>query len=168
MRLTMWGLSRLALLRLDRDTWHGLVRELDRRGRRRRESGAFLLAAASGDPRVVTRIVYFDDLDPACLKGHIHIVGTAFSKLWDTCEAEGLRVAGDVHTHPGPDVAQSSIDADSPAIARAGHVALILPNLAAGDVRPSSVGIHLYRGNAGWRSWFGPAAAVRLDIRRSL
>ena len=142
--------------------------ELDRRGERRRELGAFLLADAFGDTRIVTRIVYFDDLDPACLKGHIHMVGTAFSKLWDICEAESLHVAGDIHTHPGTSVAQSSIDAGSPAIAKAGHVALIVPNLAAGDVRPSSVGVHLYSGDAGWRSWFGRSASLRLDVRRSL
>ena len=164
----MWGFSHLALLRMERGTWRGLVRGLHDRGEGRRESGAFLLADASGDHRVVTSVVYFDDLDPACLKGHIHIVGTAFSKLWDICEEKGLRVTGDVHTHPGAAVAQSLTDAHSPAMARAGHVAIIVPNLAAGKVSPSSIGIHLYRGDAGWRSWFGRAAAVRLDLRRSL
>ncbi len=116
----------------------------------------------------MTRVVYFDDLDPECLNGGIHVVGTAFSKLWDICEAEKRRVTADVHTHPGSSVAQSSIDADSPAIARAGHVALIIPNLASGEIPPSTVGVHLYRGNKGWHSSFGKSAAKRLDIRQSL
>jgi proteasome lid subunit RPN8/RPN11 len=164
----MWGFSRFALLRMDRPTWTKLIDELERRGAGDRESGAFLLFNPSGDRRVVTRVVYFDDLDPNCLQGHIHIEGVAFSKLWDICEADGLGVAGDVHTHPGPDVAQSPIDAGSPAVARRGHVALIVPNLAKGDVRPSAVGVHLYRGNEGWRSWFDRRAAIRFDVRRTL
>jgi proteasome lid subunit RPN8/RPN11 len=153
---------------MDRPTWGALLGELERRGDGCRESGAFLLSGSSRDPRAVTRLVYFDDLDPNCLQGDIHIDGTAYSKLWNICEAEDLAVLGDVHTHPGPGVAQSSIDAGSPAVARPGHVALIVPNLAVGDVRPSSVGVHLYEGNAGWRSWLGRRAAIRFDVRRSL
>jgi hypothetical protein len=164
----MWGFSRLALLRMDRPAWTSLIAELERRGDGVRESGAFLLSNEVGDPRVVTRVVYFDDLDPNCLQGDIHIDGITYSKLWDICEQDGLGVAGDVHTHPGSNVAQSTVDAGSPAVARRGHVALIVPNLAAGDVLPSSVGVHLYRGNAGWRSWFGRRAAVRFDVRKAI
>jgi proteasome lid subunit RPN8/RPN11 len=164
----MWGFRRFALLRMDRSTWRDLLAELERRGRGWRESGAFLCAPAASKRPNVTRVVYFDDLDPECLRGDIHIVGTAYSKLWDICEAEDLRVVGDVHTHPGANVAQSSIDAKSPALARAGHVALIVPNLAAGVIEPSAIGVHLYRGDAGWRSWFKRKATIRFDVRRSL
>lgn len=153
---------------MDRPTWKALLSELQRRGEGWRESGAFLCSPAAGKRPDVTRVVYFDDLDPGCLNGGIHIVGTAYSKLWDICEAEHLRVVGDVHTHPGPGVAQSSIDANSPALARAGHVALIVPNLAAGDIDPSTIGVHLYRGDAGWQSWFNRKAARRFAVRRSL
>jgi proteasome lid subunit RPN8/RPN11 len=164
----MWGFRRFALLRVDRSTWRELLGELEHRGEGWRESGAFLCADVSGKRPDVTRLVYFDDLDPDCLNGGIHIVGTAYSKLWDICEAENLRVVGDVHTHPGANVAQSCIDSSSPALARVGHVALIVPNLAAGDIGPSAVGVHLYQGDAGWRSWFSRRATIRLDVRRSL
>jgi proteasome lid subunit RPN8/RPN11 len=151
-----------------RSTWLELLSELERRGGGWRESGAFLCAESASTRPNVTRVVYFDDLDPECLRGDIHIVGTAYSKLWNICEAEDLRVVGDVHTHPGVNVAQSGTDANSPALARAGHVALIVPNLASGDIQPSAVGVHLYGGDAGWRSWFRRKASIRLDVRRSL
>jgi proteasome lid subunit RPN8/RPN11 len=163
----MWGFSRFALLRMERSTWRELLAELERRGGGWRESGAFLCSGSSSTRPEVTRVVYFDDLDPECLKGDIHIVGTAYSKLWDICEAEDLRVVGDVHTHPGDNVAQSGIDANSPALARVGHVALIVPKLASGEIQPSAVGVHLYRGDAGWRSWFNRRASIRFDVRRS-
>lgn len=116
----------------------------------------------------MTHIKYFDDLDPDCLRGSIHFDGRAFSRLWDVCEAKGLIVAADVHTHPGPCVQQSAIDKANPMVANAGHVALIVPNLATRPVRPKEVGVHEYRGDGGWRSWYGRDAAVRLSVRRWL
>jgi proteasome lid subunit RPN8/RPN11 len=153
---------------MKRRTWRSLLRELERRGAGVRESGAFLLGDTSHGSRVVVRVVYFDDLDPNCLKGHIHMAGTAFSKLWDICENDRLRVLSDVHTHPGPLVAQSDIDAGSPAIARDGHVALVLPNLASGKIGTAAVGVHLYRGDNGWQSWFDQEASARLRVGRWL
>ena len=116
----------------------------------------------------MTRIEFFDDLDPNCLKGHIHIDGRAFSKLWDICESEGLVVTADIHTHPGKSVRQSTIDMENPMVARAGHVALIVPHLATRDMHPRQVGIHQYEGDNGWTSWFGKDAAARLSVRRWL
>ena len=77
----------------------------------------------------MVRSAYFDDLDPECLVGNIHIRASGFSKLWDLCDVEGLRVVADIHTHPGTSVAQSSIDRANPMIAREGHLALIVPAL---------------------------------------
>ena len=152
------------LIELSRRQWRSLIKELRRRGERRRESGAFLLGRRDGDRRVV-HVVYYDDLDPGCLRGNIHIDGRAFSKLWDVCESRGLSVLADVHTHPGGSVRQSSIDRENPMIACPGHVALIVPHLAARRVRPRNVGVHEFTGDNGWRSSFGRDAAACLSVR---
>ena len=162
--MTIWAPRRSPLLRFKRRQWRRLVKELGRRGEGRREAGAFLMAPRDDKSRV-TRIEYFDDLDPNCLKGHIHFDGRAFSKLWDICEQEGLVVAADVHTHPGRSVHQSAIDVENPMVARDGHIALIVPHLATRAVRPQQVGVHLYAGDDGWTSWFEKEAAARLLAR---
>lgn len=165
----MWAFrrSRQPLLMFQRKQWRDLIRGLGRRGEGRREAGAFLLAPRQPTSRV-THIEYFDDLDPDCLRGNILIDGRAFSRLWDICERDNLIVAGDVHTHPGASVQQSTIDRDHPMIARAGHVALIIPHLAVGGVHPRRIGVHEYQGDDGWVSWFGRDAAARISVRRWL
>lgn len=153
------------LLTMKRRLWRDLIRELGRRGKGRRESGAFLLARPGEDHRVV-RVKYYDDLDPECLRGHIHLDGLAFDRLWEVCATEGLRVVADVHTHPGRAVRQSAIDRDNPMIALPGHIALIIPNLATRRVHARQIGVHEYRGDAGWISWYGREAAARVSLRR--
>jgi proteasome lid subunit RPN8/RPN11 len=148
-----------------RADWDQLVVELGRRGRGNRESGAFLLADRSRGSQTVTRVVYLDDLDPNCLTGGIAFEGLAYSKLWDICDAEHRVVVGDVHTHPGRWVHQSSIDADNPMVAQKDHVALILPDFASRPVAPDEVGVHRYDGR-GWQTWTGHHAARRLFVRR--
>ena len=163
--MTTWVFRRSPLLRFKRRQWRDLIEELGRRGEGRRESGAFLLAPRN-DLSCVSHIEYFDDLDPHCLKGHIHFDGRAFSKLWDICESEGLIVVGDVHTHPGASVHQSTIDVENPMVARAGHIALIVPHLAGRVVRPRQVGVHQYAGDDGWTPWFGREASARASVKR--
>ncbi len=166
--MTIWARrGRHALLRMRRRDWDAMIRELGRRGHGVRESGAFLLADRDGELRTVTRIVYLDDLDPNCLTGGIEFDGLAYSKLWDLCDQEQQLVIGDVHTHGGRDVRQSSTDADNPMIARRGHVALIVPNLSLGSVDAGHVGVHLYDGR-GWQSWTGAEARRKLLIGRWL
>lgn len=152
------------LVELSRGQWRSLIRELGRRGEGRRESGAFLLAPLP-ESRRVARVEYFDDLDPGCLRGDIRFDGRHFGKLWDICEARGLTVIADVHTHPRRSVAQSAIDQANPMIASAGHVALIVPDYASHRVRPRDVGVHQYRGNGQWSAWLGREAARRLLLR---
>ena len=154
------------LLRFDRSQWRDLIAELGLRGHGRRESGAFLLTDRDGDRCTVERTVYFDDLDPRCLGGWIRFNGLAYSELWDICEGEQLTVVGDVHTHPGTRVQQSRIDKANPMIARAGHVALVVPHFAARPVSPHQVGVHLYLGVQGWTSWVGDEAVKRLQVER--
>ncbi len=143
-----------------------MVGELARRGLYgRREAGAFLLVDRLAGGNRVVRALYFDDLDPGCLVGNIHFRAAGYSKLWDLCDAEGTRVLADVHTHPSNRVAQSSIDRGNPMIARAGHLALIMPDYGTRPTAPRDVGVHEYRGNRGWRSWHGAAAGRVLKIR---
>jgi hypothetical protein len=158
--------ARRARLRFRREVWETLISELGRRGSGTVESGAFLLAARGTDGRTITRIVYFDDLDPDCLKGHIHIDGSAFPRLWDICDEEELRVVGDVHTHGGAWVEQSPVDRDNPMVARGGHLGLIVPHLAQRRVGPAEIGVHEYLGDAGWRSHTGRSAARLVYVGR--
>lgn len=129
-----------------------------------REAGAFLLAPLP-DSRCVTHVEYFDDLDPACLRGNIEIDGRAFSKLWDVCEAKNLTVVADIHTHPTASVRQSDIDRANPMITSVGHVALIVPDYATRRVRPLQVGVHQFHGDGKWSSWTGREAARHLSLR---
>jgi proteasome lid subunit RPN8/RPN11 len=138
------------LLRISRRRWRRLLAELGRRGGGVRESGAFLLGRrGSRRPRVV-QVVYFDDIEREALTGAVRLSHAAFVRLWDLCDARGVRVLGDVHTHPGEYVAQSGIDEDNPLVARPGHVALIVPHLGTRRVDASDVGVYEYRGDDGW------------------
>ena len=151
--------GRHAALRFRPEIWVQMVSELARRAGGVRESGAFLLASTAPGSRLVTSLVYYDDLDPDALDGGVSLYAPAFGRLWSLCAAQGLRVVGDVHTHPGRFTQQSHIDRDNPMVARVGHVALIVPNLAAGVVKPVDIGAHRYLGDAGWSSSFGREAS---------
>lgn len=155
-------------IEIDSGFWHEIIEELGRRGLDgRRESGAFLLVCREDGGRCVVKAVYFDDLDPNCLVGNIHIRSIGFSNLWDLCDRQGLRVIADVHTHPGSSVAQSSTDRENPMIARDGYLALIVPHYGTHPVSAREVGVHQYRGNRGWTSWYGSEAARVLHIDKS-
>lgn len=158
------------VLEIDARLWRHLCRELERRGDHRRESGAFLLGPASNPDALVTtgrvtEVAYYDDLDAHCLRGGIHLDGSAFPKLWDHCRERALRVVADVHTHPSNGVAQSHIDATNPMIALPGHIALIIGNFARGPAAPEAVGIHIYRGNHEWKSVPAEERAAALVLR---
>ena len=164
--MRIWGFrGRSALLRMRRSDWEAMLIELRDRGHGEIESGAFLLAKRPSDPRLVTRVIYYDDLDPNCLVGGIHFHGLAYGELWALCRSDGFTVVGDVHTHPGGWVHQSDIDKGSPMVAQKGHVALIVPHFAQQPTDPSQVGVHLYDGRE-WTTWTGHDAATRLFVRR--
>lgn len=149
-------------MQVNRLRWFILMRELARRGRGERESGAFLLAHTDSAPRKVSATVFFDDLHEDALNGAVSIPGTAFARLWEICERRSLRVIADIHTHPGSGVQQSHIDAANPMVARRGHVGIIVPHFAQRDTRPERVGYHVYQGDRTWTSAFGAAAAALL------
>jgi hypothetical protein len=133
--------------------WRRLLPDLRARGRGVRESGAFLLGQVDnrGRRRIVDYLLY-DDLDPHALDtGIIHLNGSHFGKLWDLCAERSVMVVADVHTHPGGSE-QSQSDRAHPIIARAGHIALIVPNFAAAPVDVSAVGIYRYGGGGRWQT----------------
>lgn len=134
--------------------WRRVVRELRRRGRRRNESGAFLLTPQNMKAGRATSFVCYDDLDPDPYEGGaiaFHAVGHA--ALWELCERRGLRALADVHTHPSSYIRQSSTDEHNPMIPLKGHIALILPHYAyAPWWTLDCAGMYEYLGNFQWRT----------------
>ncbi len=130
--------------------WRHIVAELERRGRRRHESGAFLLGIEDGEQREVCDVVFYDDLDPHAYDSGVCILyGEAFSKLWAICRQKTLTVVADVHTHPG-EAFQSSSDKANPMVARTGHIAIIVPEFARWPIRAGQLGIFEYSGGHDW------------------
>jgi Prokaryotic homologs of the JAB domain len=147
---------------MSRRRWRRLLAELERRGLGERESGAFLLARRERRQRRVVDFIPFDELDPDALNGAISIRGAAFGALWNICAERGLRVVGDVHTHPGDGVQQSITDQRNPMVATAGHFAVILPRFAQGIPAPQKAGVHVYQGDRTWVSHYDERAAKLL------
>jgi hypothetical protein len=134
-----------------RAAWALVMDELHRRSEGRHEAGVFLLGRVRGDRREVVDAVFYDELDvEAYATGVCILHAAAFAKLWSICRERRLTVVADIHTH-GPDVGQSESDRTNPMVAVAGHVAIIVPNLAAPPVSAGAVGIYEYRGNHRWR-----------------
>lgn len=142
-------------LRCSRKLWARIVSELERRGGQRHEAGVFLLGRIEGARRVVTDAIFYDALDEHAYDSGVCILeAPTFSKLWALCRERKLTVVGDVHTHGGL-ATQSESDRTNPMIARAGHVALIVPNFARTPVRVRQMGIYEYRGNHEWNDHGG-------------
>lgn len=130
--------------------WKRVVGELERRGKREHEAGAFLLGTERRGRLVVSDVVYYDELDPEAYATGVCILGgDAFAKLWALCRQKKLTVVADVHTHPGI-AAQSPTDKANPMVARAGHIAIIVPDFAAWPVPPGQLGVYEYRGQHEW------------------
>lgn len=130
--------------------WRRIIQELERRGERRHEAGAFLLGPDQPARREINDVVYYDDLDPNAYSSGVCILhGDAFAKLWAQCRQRKLTVIADVHTHGGA-AFQSTADRDNPMVARAGHIAVIVPNFAAWPIAAGQLGIYEYRGDHKW------------------
>jgi proteasome lid subunit RPN8/RPN11 len=138
--------------------WRAGLIELRTRTEGHHESGAFLLGRCDGDQRVITRFVYYDDLDPHSLDtGIVVFDGAGYGPLWRLCREAGLTVVADVHTHPGCE-GQSSSDRDNPMIARPGHIALIVPRFAERVFKASEIGVYEYEGQHRWLNHSGRRA----------
>ncbi|MBK6008670.1 hypothetical protein JJB11_21425 [Ramlibacter ginsenosidimutans] len=131
--------------------WRKGVAELERRTLgARRESGAFLIGQRAGECASIEEFVFYDDLDPLALAtGIVTFHGVNFPKLWEICKSKGLVVVADVHVHPRS-YGQSPSDKSEPAIPRAGHIALILPDFARKKTSPGGIGQYEYLGNGCW------------------
>lgn len=139
--------------------WRQLLSELRRRGRGQSESGAFLLGDVAGGRRRISRVVYYDDLDPHSLDtGIVVFDGRGYGPLWAICRDSGLTVVADVHTHGGV-ARQSASDRCNPMIATAGHIAIIVPSFGQGKIQFSDLGIYEYEGAHRWRDRSGPSAS---------
>ncbi len=146
-------------------SWSALMADLYRRGGGRRESGAFLLRKMTEAARMVQGWLPYDELDPKSLKyNYVRLESSSFSRLWDICAERKLEVVADVHTHPlGP--RQSRSDRANPMISLAGHIALIVPQFARGNVRPKDVSFNVYLGGGNWVSYFQDDAASLIRLR---
>lgn len=146
-------------LRCSRGLWNQIWAELRDRSAGVRESGAFLLGSVAHDRRIILDAVYYDDLAPESLRsGAILFPGRAYGRLWEECRRRSMQVVADVHTHPGP-ARQSSVDRNHPMIAERGHVALIVPEFATGQVREADLGVYEYQGAKAWRNHSGSSAS---------
>ena len=130
--------------------WRETIGELERRGQRKHETGAFLLGIVRNGRREITSSVFYDDLEAEAYSTGVCVLhGNAFAKLWAHCREQGLTVVADVHTHPGAGF-QSDADRTNPMVARAGHIAIILPNFARWPICEDQMGIYEYRGQHEW------------------
>jgi hypothetical protein len=137
-------------LNCPRALWRKIVADLERRGNHQHEAGCFLLGADWKGRRVVSEVIYYDELDPDAYSTGICILhGDAFAQLWAICREKKLTVVGDVHTHPG-EAFQSHSDKTNPMVARTGHIAIILPNYARWPIPAEQLGVYEYRGRHEW------------------
>jgi proteasome lid subunit RPN8/RPN11 len=142
--------------------WAAAIFDLRKRGAGKRESGAFLLGSRGGGAGRVTSYLCYDDIDPAAYQmGTIAFHAAGYAALWQHCKERKVEVLGDVHTHPGPDVAQSGIDQRHPMLPVIGHTALIVPNFGrTAWWSLKAVGVHEYLGSFKWRT-HGPDETPR-------
>lgn len=133
--------------------WSALMEDLRRRGRGRRESGAFLFAEVDRGDRIVRTWLPYDVLAPESLAyDYVRLESDVFSHLWVWCEEHRVEVVADVHTHPlGPK--QSVSDRAHPMVALRGHVALIVPRFAQLNPRPADCSFNVYLGDQRWASF---------------
>lgn len=138
---------------IPRLAWFSLVNDLRRRGSGRGESGAFLLGPGDGSDRRVVEYICYDELDPRALdQGIVVFHGEGFAKLWALCATRKLQVLADIHTHPGRDVGQSSIDQENAMVPVTGHVAMIAPRFGSTSRWSlNEVGIHRLEEGGRWK-----------------
>jgi proteasome lid subunit RPN8/RPN11 len=148
--------------------WAMVIWDLRRRGGGVRESGAFLLGHANTSPARVSGYICYDDVDPAAYQhGAIVFHASGCAALWQHCKKLGLQLLVDVHTHPGADVRQSSIDVRHPMMPVAGLTAMIVPNYAHTKWWSlETVGVYEYLNGFNWRTH--PATAANRRVKLSL
>lgn len=132
------------------------------------EAGCFVLGTIKGRNRQAVRCIYYDDLDPTAYATGVCVLdGNAFTRLWDICRSEKMSVIADIHTHPGA-AFQSPSDRTNPMVARAGHLAIIVPNYAFGWIWRHRLGLYQYQGDHQWKNLSGWKARSHLKVGWSL
>lgn len=153
-----------SLLEASAQLWSELVAHLRRQSGGVRESGAFLLGSKEAPTRVITRYLPYEQLQADALHDdYVSLSAASFSKLWDLCRAERLSVVADIHTHRFG-AGQSRSDRTNPMVALAGHIALIVPRFAQGEVCVSNVNMYVYQGSHRWASYSGSDVDGRLRL----
>lgn len=134
--------------------WTRAIRDLRRGGEGRRESGAFLLGKPGAQTARVIDYICYDALDANAYQGGaIAFHDNGYAALWDYLKQRKIEVLADVHTHPGPNVGQSSIDRRHPMMPVIGHTAMIVPNFANTSWWSLwTVGVYEYLGKFEWRT----------------
>lgn len=153
------------LLDIPRSVYTELMGTLACSGRGVKEAGAFLLGQERDRMRYVTSYLMYDQVAAESSREHAYVSLTAqeMARAWDFCYRAGLKVVGDVHTHPAG-AAQSASDRKHPMVAVAGHVALIVPWFALRRTQPADIGVHLFLGNETWHSMFGVDAQSAIQL----
>lgn len=140
------------------DLWKRTVAELERRGNHEHEAGVFLLGLERGGRLEVIDGVYYDELDSNAYSTGVCVLHSgAFAKLWSICREKKLTVVADVHTHPGG-ARQSQSDRKNPMVARAGHIAIIVPDFATWPIPANALEIYEYCGQHEWHDRGGAKA----------
>lgn len=143
------------LLEVPAQLWSTLIRHLCYQGAGVRESGAFLLGNKTDSGRVVTKVLPYEQLQADALHDdYVTLTSASFARLWDFCRQEGLSVVADIHTHRFS-AGQSRSDCTNPIVAISGHIALIVPHFAQGNVRLQNLGMYVYQGNHRWSVYSG-------------
>jgi hypothetical protein len=138
--------------------WRRVIEELNRRGEGSHEAGVFLLGVERRGRLEVKDMVFYDELDPSAYDTGVCVLhGDAFAILWALCRERDLTVVADAHTHGGAAL-QSHADRTNPMVARAGHVAIIVPHLARPPVKHPALGVYEYCGEHKWTNRSGTSS----------
>ncbi|MFV1849128.1 MAG: hypothetical protein ACMZ66_00240 [Thalassospira sp.] len=144
-------------LEMSRSTWSSLLSMLRTQSDGVREAGAFLLGTQTRNAlRIKDWVAYHVLSDQVGQADYITLESDAFVRLWQICRERDLRAVADVHTHPCG-AHQSVTDRAYPMIATPGHVALIVPDYAQGDIDVTDISINIYKGSHQWASYTGTA-----------
>ena len=79
----------------------------------------------------------------------MEIDGSRLGTLWRHCRERGVKVLADVDVHPSG-YGQSPSDRANPVMLEAGHLAIIVPDCAAGRTRPGGIGLYEHLGTRRW------------------
>lgn len=143
-----------------RMTWSGLAA----RGEGLRETACVWGGTREGSTERAEAVVFLDDLPGVVGQALQHRTSrAAVNLLLADVRRMGLRIVGDVHTHPADWVDLSITDRVHPIEFRVGLIAIVIPNFACGPPDVATTGIHEYVGDGEWK-WIPSDEAHRRVI----